>query len=264
MIIAMVIFGASILSTISAITIDAGCNAKIQQFRDCNQKIRDQRESEQKTKEDAMKACFTSNGCTAPGQGGQMDPKKEQCFKDVEANLKTKVETCVQGKIQGLVFPQDSKPQGEHRGGGGARGGHGDQGLQQACSNNAGNVAKVKACIQAARGPQSTPDQDKTRFDSNCKSRGQCDAILDAKCKSSLDAAKQAVCECGQQIHADASARAAVFTSTPSCQGMSAPKPRQGGPQQQKSCDESGKKDYCKLGFDAWQADKKSKQGGGH
>jgi hypothetical protein len=254
---------ACIFSMTTAITIDAGCNAKIQQFRDCNQKIRDQRESEQKTKEQAMKACFTSNSCSPPGEGGQRDPKKEQCFKDVELNLKTKVETCVKGKIQGLVFPQDNKPHEEHRGG--PRGGHGDKGLEQACNNNAGNVAKVKTCIQSARGPQSTPDQERLRFDSNCKARTQCDAILDANCKSSLEAAKQAVCQCGQQIHADATSRAAVFSSTPSCQGISAPTPRQGGQGgQQKSCDDSGKKDYCKLGFEAWQADKKSKQGGGH
>jgi len=266
-IVALIIFGACIFSTISAITVDAGCNAKIQQFRDCNQKIRDRRESEQQTKEQAMKACFTSSGCTTPGgEGGQRDPKKEQCFKDVELTLKTKIETCVQGKIQGLAMPHDNKPQEEHRGDrggqGGPRGGHGDQGLQQACSNNAGNVAKVKACIQSARGPPSTPDQERARFDDNCKARAQCDTILDANCKSSLDAAKQAVCQCGQQVQADASARATVFTSTPSCQGVTAPKPRQGGQGGQKSCDDSGRKDYCKLGFDAWQADKKSKQGG--
>jgi len=266
MIIAIVIFGACIFSMTSAITVDASCNAKIQQFRDCNQKIRDQRESEAKTKEDAMKACFTSSGCTPPGEDGKRDPKKEQCFKDVEAALKAKVETCVQSKIQGITFPQD-KPGEEHRGGprGGARGGHGDKGLEQACSNNAGNVAKVKACLQTARGPPSTPDQQKQHFDSNCKSRAQCDAILDDKCKTQLDAAKQAVCQCGQQVNADASARATLFGSTPSCQGVQAPQPRPGGGgggQQPKSCDDSGKKDYCKLGFDAWQADKKSHQGG--
>jgi len=267
-IVAIAIFGACIFGMTSALQIDASCNAKIQQFRDCGEKSRAQRETESKTRDQAIEACYKTSGCTAPVREEKQDPdrqKKEACQKDIQVALKAKVQTCVQGKIQGLTFPQDEKRREEgHRG---SRGGHDDKGIQKACGTNTAAVATVKACIKSAS-PPSGPDQQKARFDQNCKARAQCDAILDVKCKSQLDEAKKALCECGQQAHADASAQATLRATTPSCAGLPAPKPRQGGqPEKQRSCDESGKVDYCKEGFDKFQADRKAQEaarGGKH
>lgn len=264
-IVAIAIFGACLFGMTSAIiTVDANCNTKIQQYRDCGQKMRDQRESEAKAREDAEKSCFTSNGCTAPGQGqGGNDPdrqKREQCNKDVEVALKAQVQTCVQGKVSGLTFPNDGGKREEHRRGGG-RGGA-DKMIQQACGSNAAAVPAVKACLQKAR-PQSTPDQERARFNDNCKAKAQCDAILNGgPCKAQLDQARTALCQCGQQVEGS---KASIRTSTPSCAGLPAPQQRPGGQGgQQRSCDNSGKPDYCQLGFDKFQADRQANRQGGN
>jgi len=151
-IVAIGIFGACLFGTISAITVDANCNAKIQQFKDCHAKIKDQRESDAKTKDVTIDGCYTASGCTPPDKEQKPnDPdrqKKEQCMKDVMTALKSQVQTCIQGKVQGLTIPQDAKRgDDEHRG---SKGGHGDKGIQQACGTNTAAVATVKACIQKA------------------------------------------------------------------------------------------------------------------
>jgi len=268
-IVAITIFGACIISMISAINVDANCNAKIQQFKDCHEKIRDQRQNEAKTRDAAIEGCYKASGCTAPPRDQKPnDPdrqKKEACMKDMMIALKAQVQTCVQGKVSGLTLPSDSnrdRKEGDNRG---FKGGHGDKGIQQACGTNTGAVATVKACIKKAfTNAQSGQDQEKTRFDNNCKSKAQCDAIL-GSCKVQLDAAKKAVCECGQQVHGDAAARAKVKAATPSCAGVADPKQRQGGPPKsgkQRSCDDdSGKTDYCKEGYEKFKADRQAKGG---
>jgi len=87
--------------------------------------------------------------------------------------------------------------------------------------------------------------------------------MIDAKCQTQLDAAKQALCECGQSV-ATPTARASLRASTPSCAGLPAQKQGGGGGGQdgkQRSCDGSSQTDYCKAGFDKYQADKKAKMG---
>jgi len=155
-----------------------------------------------------------------------------------------------------------AKKGGEEHQGGGFKGGHGDKGIQQACGTNTAAVATVKACIQKAHtSAHSGPDQEKTRFDNNCKAKAQCDQIL-GTCKAQLDEAKKALCECGQAAHEDS---VSLRATTPSCKGLEAPKPRPGGQQgKQKACgDDSGKPDYCKEGFEKFQADRKAKGGKG-
>jgi len=275
-IVALVIFGACIFSTISAqtttsaLTIDSGCNVKIQQFRDCDKKIWDQRQSERENIDSDLSDCFETSGCPVAGPL-LAEIGRGRCYKDVKAVQHGKIKICVQTKIQGLTLPQDNQTDEEHRG---KRRSIINKLVNESCSkarNPASAELSIRACFAKVRNESRlTPDQAKQRFDSNCKAKAQCDAILDANCKTQLDAAEKAFCECRQQVHDSESEtdRVVLFASTPSCAGITAPEgfwSTYG--QKQKSCDNSGGKDYCKLGFDAWKADQKAKKSnkqGGH
>jgi len=265
-IVAIAFFSVCICSLTSAF--DASCNAKFEQFKACHKKIGDGRVAEAKTRDSAIKACYQSSGCTAPPEAKSADANREKnqaCMKDVMKTLKETVKTCVQGKVQGLTIPSDAG----HGGPGGHEGGWGGHGHnpEKACGTNTAAAATLKTCIQNAhKSAQSGSDQEKSRFDANCKAKADCEAVL-GSCKASLDEVEKAMCECGEQIHSGDALTNARKTA-PSCQGLPEPQhkggPGGGRPKKQGSCGEA-KKDYCKLGFDAFQADKKARGGkGGH
>jgi len=259
MIVAIAIFGACILgSNAAGLTVDATCNTKIQAFRDCHVKISEGRKAEAKTRDDAIQACYKTSGCTPAVEAPSADRQKfEACMKDTMTALGTQVKTCVQGKVTGLTVPDAKHDGGEHRG----FGRHGDKEITKACGTNTAAVATVKTCIQQAHtNGQSGPDQEKARFDNNCKAKADCDTGLGADCKTKLDGIEQAMCECSQAAHSNLET---VRSSTPSCASLPAPKGGAKGGQggKQRSCDGSAKKDYCQLGYDAFQADKKANAG---
>jgi len=263
-IVAIAILGACICGWTSAIDFDVTCNAKIQQFRDCHVKIRQGREAEAKTRDSAIQQCYTTSGCTPPVQGAGNDAsrqQREQCMKDVMGALKAEIKTCVQGKLPGLQIPDDAGkgPEGGHRGG------FGKHDPAKACGSNSAAAATLKTCIQNAHsGAQSGPDQEHTRFDANCKAKADCDAILGAQCQDDMQNVETALCQCGQQLRTG-DTLANAKKNTPSCSGLTEGQ-HQGGPPKgaQGSCD--ARKDYCKLGYDTWKADRAARQqqhGGG-
>jgi len=121
------------------------------------------------------------------------------------------------------------------------------------------NQQQVRDCTRKAMESNKPSDADKrARFQARCDAKQSCQNALGAQCQARLDSLKQATCECHQQERQQAPQ---VRSTVPSCSGVTENQEhqRQGGQQQQQSCPP---KDYCKLGYDAFEADQKSRFGG--
>jgi hypothetical protein len=234
------------------------CDAPIQQFRQCTDKIRDDRQAESKKKVDELKSahdqCFTSAGCKAQVDEDEQNKnanheKQQQCHKDINASLKSKVRECVRKLHPSFDFPPEDQKQDKQ--GRKIRGGKKD--IEKACGGVADKMKAVEDCLKSKRLAKQSEDQQKQRFEQNCANKKKCETALGTSCRTALDKLQTDVCQCNQDTRSDATLQAARL-STPSCQALPTPKP--GKQQKQKTKPTCGARkdsnDWCTKGYDAW------------
>jgi len=254
--------GACALQYVRAATVN--CDSQISAFRQCEDRLRDSRQNEAKQKMDstkpAIEKCFKDNGCQVP-QAPQPRPdegKKEQCRKDINDHLKTKVQECVRSKTSAsFTFPPQQDRRHDEREGA-FRGGKKE--VEESCGGSADKAKAVTACIKKSHQPLSE-QQKKERFEKNCQDRKQCDNQLGG-CRSKLDDLKKAVCQCNKDTRTEANLSAAR-TASGSCSGLPPSKKNNQKKQGQEHDCNGPEKDWCAEGYDAWKKEQESRHKGG-
>jgi len=243
------------------------CDAQIQQFRQCTDKIRDERQAETKKKLDEMKPahdqCFKSAGCQAPADEDEPKSnkngdheKQQQCHKDINQSLKSKVRDCVRKTHPSFDFPPENQKQDKQGGFKRMKGGKKD--IEKACGGSADKIKAVEDCLKKNKQAKPTEDQQKQRFQQNCDNKKKCETSL-GSCRATLDKLQSTVCQCNQDTRSDANLQSAR-SSTPSCQALPTPKP--GKQQKQKNkptCGARKDEDWCTKGYDSWKESQKAK-----
>lgn len=252
------------------------CSAKAVEFHKCIEASKKTAEDAEKAKWEALKpkfdACFTDNGCTPPAgkMGGNSSSGEKKgnnteakaCKKAVKEALKTQFDACIQKAGLNITLPKmDEKKKKDGKG----KGKKDHEKALEGCAKK----DEVIACKRALKNStKPTDDEKKARFQAKCDAKTKCLADLGADCQAQLEKFKMAACQCKQEIGAQ---KATVRSSTPACSGV--PEKKSGEKKsgekksgeaksgEKKTCE--AKKDYCKLGYDAKEADEKAKKAAG-
>jgi len=242
------------------------CSAKLQDFHKCVEANHKKAQDDRKAKFEALKpkfaACYTDNGCTAPskdqqgngvGSGGGKgehrgnNTAERACGKALRDALKGKFEECVKKTVPDFTFPAKD---GQHD----KRGGWDNKGFDHKGDNKAlegcANKQAVRDCKRALLSSlRPTEDQKRANFKANCDAKQTCSTALGAECQAQLEKVKTATCQCRQQQRGQADQ---VRGTIQACQGLPEKQGKHPDGKQQ-TCDN---KDYCKLGYDAFVADR--------
>jgi len=239
------------------------CSAKIQTFHQCLKDSHKQQAEANKAKFQTFKTdlenCYKNNGCQPPqpGQSGSNGQRNNtqggQCFKAVREAMKQQVQKCVQQANPGVTLPEEDES--HHKAGFHHGPNHkGDNKALDSCANK----QAVRDCTRALFNKTKPSDADKkAKFQANCDARQKCLDQLGPDCQAQLEKIKQSACQCRQQQNLDQ-----IRSGIPACAGVSEGK-RPGAQQGQKQHSCEAKKDYCKLGYDAFVQDHQGQHHGG-
>lgn len=275
---AVVLFVACIVGT----SLAQDCSAKIKDFHKCLEDSNKKAREDGKAKFEALKgkidACYTDNGCTPPvkaekGKGGSSgssgsasgekqssgerqgnNTQARECKKAVREALKKQLEECVKKTDSSFTLPEKDGSHEKH----GPHGGFGHN--RKGDNKNLEGCAKkeqVRDCKRALfNSSKPTEDEKRARFQARCDAKQSCQNALGADCQAQLEKRKQAICQCRQEEKQQVEQ---VRSGIQACNGLPQKQHKRGQGQKQQSCD---KKDYCKLGFDAFEQEVKSHFGG--
>jgi len=248
----------------SALALD--CSAKTQAFHTCLEAGQKKNQDAEKAKFEALKvkidACYTDNGCTPPakpqkGKGGEEKRNStagNECRKALGQAEKQQFEACVQKAVPGFTFPPKDATNEKREGGDHKRFNPKDD---KKSLDSCAKKQQVRDCKRALfNSTRPSQDEIKAQFQARCDVKQNCLVALGADCQAQLESFKKAACQCRQQQRAQADQ---VRSGIAACSGVQEKKPKAGKENvKERSCDE---KDYCKLGFDAFVQDRKTKGG---
>jgi len=266
--VALALFVACVIGS----TLALDCSAKFKTFHQCLGDSHKKAEAGEKAKFEALKtkidACYTDNGCTAPAK-----PQKDkaafnktgehhgnstqgwECRRAVGAAMKTNFETCIKKAVPDFTFPQKPAEQGKGHEGRKHFGHKEDDKEFASCAKK----DAVRQCIRAIFNSSApTEDEKRANFKAACDAKQNCLTALGADCQTQMENFEKAACECRQQQRQQ---EVQVRASIPACQGVQEKKGK--GPQKEHKQETCDKKDYCKLGYDAFVQDHKKGKGKG-